>query len=80
MALVFCKLGIFRAMCSLLVGPLSFGMGTGAAMFQSSLATLEFISQLHHRTLGFLLGQLQYSPLRWVVDQECVSLACLQGH
>lgn len=53
-ASVFCKLGIFCAMCSLLVGPLSFGMGTGAAMFQSSLATLEFISQLHFRILGQL--------------------------
>lgn len=35
-------------------------------MFQSSLATLEFISQLHLKTLGFLWGHLKYSPLWWL--------------
>jgi hypothetical protein len=62
-ALVFCKLGKFCVTRSLRAGPLNFCMGTGDGMSQSSPDALEFISQLHYRTLGFLLGQLEYSPL-----------------
>lgn len=43
MASFFRELGTFYAMCSLLVGLLGFGTGTGDAMFQNLLAALEFV-------------------------------------